>query len=455
MSDYVTDTTYKNCNSKLTTRNYIMLLVAVAIVAAGAASLSLTNNPDSNGRIEYHNNDALNNKLSQTNEKCPEITELFSIGTSFNGHDIQGIRFGSQWNLQNPSFKNLTRIGLIGNMHGNEATGREILAWLVSYLCDEKTTEFSQKLLQNTVLTILPTINPDGFSRRQNVGVSDSYGSHTHWVEGRYTRDPNCEVSTSSGGCDNIDMNRDFPDVGKAFHENNEHAFDQQFFESDSFTNNYPQNSDATETKLVKTFLKENPFDFALNFHDGATVVSYPLDSAKSQSTQAAYSSSPDDGIYRKLANTYAKNWPNIDNPCTSEFPSGTTNGADWYSLTGGLQDYSYLVYGTLHMTIEVSCVKFPGENELGVVVQSNKEPVKAYLTDLAEERFPKVYGVAVDRVGEKITFVKGETNLFTYVSSDGSFKRVLPEKGEWRILGLNLEVLGNFVIDQNTEVLV
>lgn len=453
MSDYVTDATDKNCATKLTQKHYLMLLVAVTILVCGATSLSLTNKPDSNGRIEYLNNDALNNKLSQTNGKCPEISEIFSIGTSFSGHDIQGIRFGSQRNLQNQDFKNLTKIGLIGNMHGNEATGREILAWLVSYLCNEKTTEFTQKLLQNTILTILPTINPDGFSKRQNVGVSDSYGVHTHWVEGRYARDPNCVGSASS--CENIDMNRDFPDVGKAFHDNNEHAFNQQFFESDSFTNNYPQNSDSTETKSVKTFLKENPFDFALNFHDGATVVSYPLDSAKSQYTQAAYSSSPDDEIYRKLAKTYAENWPDITNACTSEFPSGTTNGADWYSLTGGLQDYSYLVYGTLHMTIEVSCVKFPGENELGVVVQSNKEPVKAYLTDLAEERFPKVYGMAVHRVGEKITFLKGETSLFTYVSSDGSFKRVLPEKGEWRISGLNQEVLGDFVVDKNTEVFI
>lgn len=57
----------------------------------------------------------------------------------------------------------------VGNMHGNEATGRAILMKLINVLC-----EISQmpqhykhkdlmKLIHTTRIHIMPTMNPDGF----------------------------------------------------------------------------------------------------------------------------------------------------------------------------------------------------------------------------------------------------------------------------------------------------
>lgn len=39
--------------------------------------------------------------------------------------------------------------------------------------------------------------------------------------------------------------------------------------------------------------------------------------------------------------------------------------GADWYEVVGGMQDYGYLNYGTLEMTMEISCCKYPHSNTL------------------------------------------------------------------------------------------
>jgi len=447
----------RQTTSSWSSKKYILLFLAVTIAAACAAGLSFINKPNSNttGAVGYLEGEDLNKKLIETNEKCPEITELFSIGESYLGQEIKGIQFGSSsnfHNLKSNNFLNITTIGLIGNMHGNEATGRAILTWFISFLCDTKSTEFSQKLLQNTVITILPTINPDGFSDRLKIDVSDTEGSLSYWTRGRYAYDPTCTGSN----CDNIDMNRDFPDASRAYHDNNSNAFNRKFYESDSFKNNYSQNSKSKESNLVRQFLKNNSLDFALNFHDGATVVSYPLDLAQSNiPTSGQYSKSPDDDIYIKLAKIYADQWPKVNTNCRNEFPSGITNGADWYSLAGGLQDYSYMVYGTLHMTIEVSCIKFPDENILSDVVEDNKNSLKTYLTNLAEQQFPKVYGFSLARVDELINFEKDGNTYFTYVLSGGRFNRILPENGAWNILDSNGAILGNVVVDGNTEVFV
>lgn len=40
-------------------------------------------------------------------------------------------------------------------------------------------------------------------------------------------------------------------------------------------------------------------------------------------------------------------------------------HGADWYEIIGGMQDYGYLNYGTIEMTMEISCCKYPNENLL------------------------------------------------------------------------------------------
>lgn len=46
-------------------------------------------------------------------------------------------------------------------------------------------------------------------------------------------------------------------------------------------------------------------------------------------------------------------------------FTNGTTNGAAWYPLTGGMQDYNYIWHGCMEVTLELSCCKYPPAKEL------------------------------------------------------------------------------------------
>ena len=71
------------------------------------------------------------------------------------------IKFQDENELLRPKVK------LVGNMHGNEPTGRELIIHLAKYLLsahrdgDERAT----KILKSMDLYILPTMNPDGFAR--------------------------------------------------------------------------------------------------------------------------------------------------------------------------------------------------------------------------------------------------------------------------------------------------
>lgn len=69
-----------------------------------------------------------------------------------------------------------------------------------------------------------------------------------------------------------------------------------------------------------------------------------------------------------------------IGTACNKYFRDGITNGAQWYPITGGMQDYHYIHHGTIELTMELSCCKFPPQGELRQKFMENKEAMVAYL---------------------------------------------------------------------------
>lgn len=64
----------------------------------------------------------------------------------------------------------------VGNMHGNEVVGRELLLLLIQYFCDQYENDPRIKtLLDNTRIHIMPSMNPDGYERASEGKLFDYF----------------------------------------------------------------------------------------------------------------------------------------------------------------------------------------------------------------------------------------------------------------------------------------
>ena len=54
-------------------------------------------------------------------------------------------------------------------------------------------------------------------------------------------------------------------------------------------------------------------------------------------------------------------------------FPEGITNGAKWYVVQGGMQDFNYLFSNAFEITVEMSCCKYPPVSKMADEWENNK----------------------------------------------------------------------------------
>ena len=134
-----------------------------------------------------------------------------------------------------------------------------------------------------------------------------------------------------------FDLNRNFPDY---FKQNNKRS--------------------QPETEAVKEWISKIQFVLSGNIHGGALVASYPFDNTPNSILSSVLSTpslTPDDDVFKHLAGSYSFNHGRMfaGEACkvgAPNFENGTTNGAAWYPLTGGMQDYNYIWHGCMEVCI-------------------------------------------------------------------------------------------------------
>lgn len=264
----------------------------------------------------YMTNSDLEKAIKAFHGRCGHISRTYSIGRSFLGVPLWVMEISNNPGKEEakPAFK------YIGNVHGDEPVGRELLVLLANWLCDNyKKDPLATLIVDNVHLHILPSMNPDGYSMRSRYNAN------------------------------NIDLNRDFPD---------------QFF---------PMNNDLDErqpeTKAIMSWIKKIHFTASASLHGGALVANYPWDGTQDKSKN--YYACPDDEAFRYLAKLYSGSHFNMSR--SNEFDSGITNGAYWYPIYGGMQDWNYIFGGCFELTLEISDNKWPPANELHMIWNYNK----------------------------------------------------------------------------------
>ena len=114
-------------------------------------------------------------------------------------------------------------------------------------------------------------------------------------------------------------------------------------------------------------------------------------------------------------------------------FPDGVTNGAEWYVVKGGMQDFNYLFSNCMEITVELSCCKYPMEDTLQGHWEDNKGALLAYV----EAVQAGLRGIVRDAKGEPVANanieVAGiEKNVTT--SFRGEYWRLLAPGKYWQV---------------------
>lgn len=94
-------------------------------------------------------------------------------------------------------------------MHGNEVVGRELLLYLMKYLCERyKTDDRVTNLLETTRIHLMPSMNPDGYemSHEGTFTILMFIPSTVFCFLG------DDSSSSGRGNAHNVDLNRNFPD---------------------------------------------------------------------------------------------------------------------------------------------------------------------------------------------------------------------------------------------------
>ena len=202
-------------------------------------------------------------------------------------------------------------------MHGDEVTGYVMMLRLIDYLLSNYGTNSRiTNILNNIELWILPVSNPDG------TYYNSSPSGYSITNAQRYN-------------ANDVDLNRNYPDPSTGAHPDG--------------------NAYQPETQALMNFADTMNFVMSANFHGGSDVVNFPWDDWTSATKKTA-----DDLWWRYVATNFADSAQasTINHYFKETYPSGITEGGDWYVITGGRQDYMNYFKHCREVTIELSDTK-------------------------------------------------------------------------------------------------
>lgn len=314
---------------------------------------------------DYPNHEEITRKLMAAQARLPGIIKVFSIGKSVQGRELWMVKISDNVHLDEVE----PEFKYISSMHGDEITGRELTTFLIEEIATKygRDPEITQ-LVNNTEIYIMPSMNPDGSAVKRR------------------------------GNARGIDLNRNFPDMTR---------------DRESSTIGR-----EIENQAVMRFQSTRQFALSANFHGGTIVANYPWD--------AKYDPHPLDDLVREISQVYSDHNPDMRS--STEFDGGITNGAAWYIVKGGMQDWSYIWHNDLQITLEVSHTKWPKYSEIPGFYRSNRDSMVEYMKLIhqgAGIRFsrPGVAGtVSIRQVYPR------SRDLGTFGFSGSEFYKVLPE---------------------------
>ena len=268
----------------------------------------------------------------------PDMCEIIELGTLPSNRKLLIAHINNGSGAGKPKFLYTSTI------HGDETTGWMLMLRWIDYLLENPTEPECANILNNIDLYVGPNTNPDG-----------TYHGGNNTVNGATRYNAN-----------GVNMNRNYADPHEGPHPDG---------------NPYQQ-----ETEWMMQLAQENNFVMGANYHGGAEVMNYPWDNTHTLHADDQWwqlISLEYVGLCRQVSSSYM----------TDTYSNGITNGAAWYMIGGGRQDYMNGYAQDREMTIECSSTKCPSASQMPNFWNINKDAIFAF----ANQVLYGIHGTVVD----------------------------------------------------------
>lgn len=322
---------------------------------------------------QYPTYDAYEAMMYEFATDYPDKCEILTLGTLNSGRKIMVAR------LNNGSPEGKPKFLYTSTIHGDETTGYIMMLHLIDYLLTNINLPEVQNVMNNLDIYICPDANPDGTYHGGNNTVN---GATRYNAQG-------------------IDMNRNYPDAVYGPHPDG--------------------NPYTSETEWFMQLAEDYPFIMGANYHGGSEVLNYPWDNR--------YELHTDDAWFQYVCRQYA-DLAHQQNPnYMSDFNNGITNGAQWYMIGGGRQDYMNYYRQCREVTIECSHVKCPPANQLPTFWNYNYNSIMTFMT----QALNGIHGIVTDSLSgqpiEAVVTVLNHDQNYSIVESHlpvGDYHRLI-----------------------------
>ena len=283
----------------------LCMLLSSALAEAAAPAEATVPEIDWNTRYTYAE---LEGQLEAIAAAYPGVAQLYPIGYTNQERTLWCME------LTNPEVakEDKTGIAVFANIHGGERESASSAMYFAWWMATESATEQVQDILNNYVVYVIPSINPDGYEQsfvyntRQNlrprdlngdgVPFSDPYtdidgdGYIATLYRGTADAQPEVDWSTPSFGMESPDWDKngvlgDDPrnsgiDMNRTF-EYQWNRYDVETIETgvigdNSWASAGPGPATEPEIRAVQNFLLNNEVDALATLHTGIQCVLYP-----------------------------------------------------------------------------------------------------------------------------------------------------------------------------------
>ena len=298
----------------------------------------------SDSLLHYHQYNRLHSDIEIIGKSSTDNLPIYA----FHVHNFKNVHDKKEKLWEHPLDKDIRKVLIIGQHHGEEPIGVEIAMALIR----ELTTQAEAKdLIENYYFVIIPTINPEAFK---------IVNSGQYPLKRKNNRDTN--------GNGDFDLNTDGVDLNKNYPSNWELA-DLNHPESQYYKG--PTPASESEIQSVIALADRFTFDYAFLYHSSANgtypeIVFFPYNWGTEKSK--------DWNEMKQLANTLTTYLPCLYKDGNYTVNTGETN------KYGYARDFLYRKYNTYALTIEVAAITptgvsqfLPKNSDLKIIVQNNK----------------------------------------------------------------------------------